>query len=136
MVVISWTILEEMFNLPAAQNFSLLVTAYECYSSGINHILKCTILDKIHSFVRDKLEVLQHNQTSCFLVCVTSLSRQALAGKLFKSSIRNLEGNNVFFLSLFTIYILLCGIFTRGALPYKPIRDVPFFRVSFFTINS
>ena len=23
-----------------------------------------------------------------------------------------------------------------GALPYKPIRDVPFFRVSFFTINS
>ena len=25
---------------------------------------------------------------------------------------------------------------TRGALPYKPIRDVPFFRVSFFSINS
>ena len=24
----------------------------------------------------------------------------------------------------------------RGALPYKPIRDVPFFRVSFFSINS
>ena len=23
-----------------------------------------------------------------------------------------------------------------GALPYKPIRDVPFFRVSFFSINS
>ena len=23
-----------------------------------------------------------------------------------------------------------------GALPYKPIRDVPFFRVSFFNINS
>ena len=25
---------------------------------------------------------------------------------------------------------------TRVALPYKPIRDVPFFRVSFFSINS
>ena len=25
---------------------------------------------------------------------------------------------------------------TGGALPYKPIRDVPFFRVSFFSINS
>ena len=24
----------------------------------------------------------------------------------------------------------------RGALPYKPIRDVPFFRVSFFSISS
>ena len=24
----------------------------------------------------------------------------------------------------------------RGALPYKPVRDVPFFRVSFFSINS
>ena len=23
-----------------------------------------------------------------------------------------------------------------GALPYKPIRDVPFFRVSFFSVNS
>ena len=23
-----------------------------------------------------------------------------------------------------------------GALPYKPIRDVPFFGVSFFSINS
>ena len=25
---------------------------------------------------------------------------------------------------------------SRGALPYKPIRDVPFFRVSVFSINS
>ena len=24
----------------------------------------------------------------------------------------------------------------RGALPYKPIRDLPFFRVSFFSLNS
>ena len=24
----------------------------------------------------------------------------------------------------------------RGALPYKPIRDVPFFGVSFFSVNS
>ena len=23
-----------------------------------------------------------------------------------------------------------------GALPYRPIRDVPFYRVSFFSINS
>ena len=28
------------------------------------------------------------------------------------------------------------GVVSRGALPYKPIRDVPFFRVSFFNINS
>ena len=28
------------------------------------------------------------------------------------------------------------SVVSRGALPYKPIRDVPFFRVSFFSINS
>ena len=30
----------------------------------------------------------------------------------------------------------ICASSFRGALPYKPTRDVPFFRVSFFSINS
>ena len=33
---------------------------------------------------------------------------------------------------IYNIYIYKPG----GALPYKPIRDVPFFRVSFSSINS
>ena len=35
-------------------------------------------------------------------------------------------------------YVALEGTFPGrgGALPYKPIRDVPFFRISFFSINS
>ena len=32
--------------------------------------------------------------------------------------------------------VLEVGWSAGGALPYKPIRDVPFFRVSFFSIHS
>ena len=59
---------------------------------------------------------------------------------------KNYPGNESFTITLKAT--LVCSIYDSakrilsqptnpgGALPYKPTRDVPFFRVSFFSVNS
>ena len=50
-----------------------------------------------------------------------------------------MKGRVVFkFIVQLCLWMSVLGILPGGggALPYKPIRDVPFFRVSFFSINS